>query len=93
MELEESRLGRFAEPALLILVSLAGGAKHGYAIMEDIVRLSGRRVGPGTLYAVIPRLESRGLYRLTDQGAAVLQDQLQSMQQVASAGLQRLAVR
>ena len=26
-------LGRFAEPALLILVSLSDGPKHGYAIM------------------------------------------------------------
>ena len=33
-DLEE--FGRFGEPALLILVSLADGAKHGYAITEDI---------------------------------------------------------
>ena len=33
-DLEE--FGRFAEPALLILVSLADGPKHGYAITEDI---------------------------------------------------------
>ena len=35
-DLEE--FGRFGEPALLILVSLGDGAKHGYAITEDIAR-------------------------------------------------------
>ena len=28
--------GRFGEPALLILISLADGPKHGYAVTEDI---------------------------------------------------------
>jgi hypothetical protein len=27
--------GRFAEPALLILISLADGPKHGYAVMNS----------------------------------------------------------
>ena len=58
-DLEE--FGRFAEPALLILVSLADGAKHGYAITEDIAHFAGVRFGPGSLYGAIARLESRGL--------------------------------
>ena len=36
-----SDLGRFAEPALLILVSLAEAPKHGYAIMTDVEAISG----------------------------------------------------
>lgn len=28
--------GRFSDPGLLILASLAGDFRHGYAIMEDI---------------------------------------------------------
>ena len=41
-DLEE--FGRFAEPALLILVSLADSAKHGYAITEDIASFAGVRL-------------------------------------------------
>jgi DNA-binding PadR family transcriptional regulator len=98
-----SDLGRFAEPALLILVSLAGGDKHGYAIMQDVEATCGARIGPGTLYSVLPRLEGRGWiealpavdrrrpYRLTQAGAAALRDQLTGMETLATAGLRRLA--
>jgi hypothetical protein len=44
---EVSELGRFSDPALFVLVSLAGGEKHGYAMMEDIERTCGTRLGPG----------------------------------------------
>ncbi len=72
--------GRFSEPTLLVLVSLLGGPKHGYAIGEDIGAMAGRRLGPGTLYGAIGRLEESGLvialdsdgrrqpYALTDAG-------------------------
>ena len=96
-------LGHFSEPALLVLASLAGGPKHGYAMVEDIARLSHIQLRPTTLYAVLARLEQRGLveslpaverrrpYLLTEAGAAVLRTQLQSMEQFATAGLGRLA--
>lgn len=98
-----SELGRFSEPALLILASLAGGDKHGYAMMEDIAQLANVRVGPGTLYAALARLERRGLieplpvtdrrrpYHLTAAGAAVLQEHLTTLGAFATAGLARLA--
>ena len=54
-------LGRYAEPAVLVLASLSEGAKHGYAIMADVEAFSGLRMGPGTLYAVLARLEQAGL--------------------------------
>jgi len=54
-------LGRFSEPALLVLLSLLGGERHGYAISVDIESITGRRLGPGTLYGAIGRLEERGL--------------------------------
>ncbi len=100
-----SEFGRFAEPALLILVSLADGPKHGYAIMSDVEAGTGRPMGPGTLYAALARLEERGLveplapvdrrrpYRLTGVGATVLQGQLTELSAFASLGLQRLADR
>jgi DNA-binding PadR family transcriptional regulator len=95
-------LGRFAEPALLILVSLSEGPKHGYAIMTDVEEGSGRPLGPGTLYAALVRLEERGLiealpavdrrrpYRLTAVGATMLADQLRQLSAIAELGLRRL---
>jgi DNA-binding PadR family transcriptional regulator len=47
-------------------VSLADGAKHGYAITEDIASFAGVRFGPGSLYGAIARLESRGLIQALD---------------------------
>ncbi len=94
--------GRFSEPALLILISLAGGSKHGYAMMEDIQALSGARPGPGTLYGALARLERLGLieplpaadrrrpYRLTQTDAALLQTELAGLQRLATTGLRRL---
>lgn len=99
---ELAALGRFSEPGLLILVSLSDGPKHGYAIMDDIEALRGVRLGPGTLYGALARLERRGLiaplaaderrrpYRLTPRGAAVLREQLTSLEAFATTGLQRL---
>ena len=56
-------LGRFADPSLLILTSLADGPKHGYAIMTDVAAFSGVRMEPGTLYGALSRLERRGWIR------------------------------
>jgi DNA-binding PadR family transcriptional regulator len=94
--------GRFAEPALLILVSLGAGPRHGYAIMQDTEALTGRPLGPGTLYAALDRLEERGLiealpatdrrrpYRLTGLGASVLEAELEGLTAFAALGLRRL---
>jgi DNA-binding PadR family transcriptional regulator len=96
-------LGRFAEPALLILVSLSDGPKHGYAIMTDVEAGTGRPMGPGTLYAALARLEDRGLiealapvdrrrpYRLTALGSTVLAEQLRDLKKFAEIGLGRLS--
>jgi len=56
-------LGRFADPSLLILTSLADGPKHGYAIMTDVAGFSGVQMEPGTLYGALSRLERRGWVR------------------------------
>lgn len=98
-------LARFADPALLILISLAGGAKHGYAMMEDIAAFAGVRMGPGTLYGALARLEQRGLiaplpaedrrrpYELTAAGRAVLREQLAGLDRFTATGLRRLRAR
>ncbi len=91
-----------SDPSLLVLSSLAGGDKHGYAIMEDIERFAGIRLGPGTLYGAITRLEERGLirpvrpldrrqpYTITGLGREHLRDQLANLDRVVRAGLRRL---
>jgi DNA-binding PadR family transcriptional regulator len=101
MELND--LGHFSNPSLLILASLAGGEKHGYAMMEDIQALTGVRLGAGTLYGAITRLEQAGLikslpaedrrrpYRLTAEGARLLRRTLTELENFASQGLKRLA--
>jgi DNA-binding PadR family transcriptional regulator len=98
-----AELGRFSDPSLLILASLAAGPRHGYAMIEDIEQMSGVRLGPGTLYGALARLEARGLiealavedrrrpYRLTAVGAAALREQLVSLRSFVETGLRRLA--
>ncbi len=96
-------LGRFSEPALYILISLADGPKHGYAMTHDIEAVAGHKLGPGTLYGAIARLESRKWieplpaedrrrpYRLTAAGQKVLKHRLESLRAVARIGRARLA--
>src|SRR3954467_7786409 len=95
-------LGRFAEPALLILVSLSDGPKHGYAIMTDVEAGTGRPLGAGTRYAALARLAERGMikalppverrrpYELTAVGATMLSEQLRQLSEFAQVGLRRL---
>lgn len=95
-------LGRFAEPALLVLVSLTEGPKHGYAIMTDVEEISGSPLGPGTLYGALARMEKRGLiealepvdrrrpYKLTGLGASTLRAQLEGLAGFSRLGLDRL---
>ena len=102
-QIDLDEFGRFGEPALLILISLADGPKHGYAVTEDIAGFADVRFGPGTLYAAIARLEARGLisalaaderrnpYELTPLGEKALRARLASLQAVARIGQKRLA--
>jgi DNA-binding PadR family transcriptional regulator len=51
-----------------IMVALAQGDAHGYAIMRDVERLSGgaMRLGPGTLYRSVQRMVVDGLIEERD---------------------------
>ena len=44
---EGTGMVHYSDPPLLVLASLANGPKHGHAMIEDIVRLCGTRLGPG----------------------------------------------
>lgn len=95
-------LGRWSDPSLLVLASLADGEKHGYAMVADIEAMAGVHLGPGTLYGALSRLESQGLieparadgrrrpYRITGAGAELLGERLRTIASVAETGLKRL---
>src|ERR1700759_808972 len=98
-------LDRWADPPLLVMARLAEDAKPGYAITQDIAATMGVRLSAGTLYAVISRLESRGLieplesddrrrpYRITMAGAEVLAQESERMSKVAAVARERLGTR
>ena len=91
-----------SDPTLLVLSSLAGGDKHGYAMTQDIEAFASVRLGPGTLYGAITRLEQKGWirpvgprdrrqqYSITSAGRAWLADQIESLQLVVKTGRARL---
>ena len=56
-------------PAMFqILLALAEGDSHGYAIMQATHESAGssRRLGPGTIYGTLERLEEKGFVRELD---------------------------
>ncbi|WP_326950095.1 PadR family transcriptional regulator [Amycolatopsis sp. NBC_01307] len=90
---------------ILVLYALTDGPLHGYAINTAIDDRTGERLGPGSLYGALARLEAKGLIealdgegrqrpvQITDQGRTVLERELRAMARVADAGLRRLGIR
>src|ERR1700729_3207855 len=99
---ERDVLRRAGEASVLVLVSLAGGPKHGYALIQDVKQFAGVELGPGTLYGALDRLEGLGglearppderggPYRITAPGTAALRAHLDSLERVSAAGRLRL---
>ncbi len=54
---------------LHILLALADGEKHGYAVMREVESMTGGAVtmGPGTLYGTVKKMLNVGLVEETDQ--------------------------
>lgn len=86
-----------------MLAALASGPKHGYAIIGDIELHAGQRLGPGTLYGAIARLEEQAFikaldvgergrrpYRITPAGERAYRERLVALTRYQSA-LRRLA--
>jgi len=94
-----------SDPGLLLLISLSGGPKHGHAMLLDVASFAGVRLGPGTLYGALSRLEEDGLvealppegrrrpYRLTDSGLAAVRGRLTGLSAAVSVGLARVGNR
>jgi DNA-binding PadR family transcriptional regulator len=71
-------------------------------MIEDILRLCGTRLGPGTLYGAIARLEQQGWieplapeerrrpYRITADGLRILRARLTTLHHFSKAALRRL---
>jgi DNA-binding PadR family transcriptional regulator len=85
------------------MISLAAGPKHGHAMLLDVERFAGVRLGPGTLYGALTRLEEQGdieplaaegrrrPYRLTNSGRHRLELRLGSLERAVQTGLARVA--
>jgi DNA-binding PadR family transcriptional regulator len=52
-----------------VLLALADGERHGYAIMQEVAESTGGKIkmGPGTLYGTIKRLLESGLIEESDE--------------------------
>lgn len=94
--------GHFSDPQFLVLASLADGPKHGHAMLADIEQMDGTRLGPGTLYGAIARLEKQGWieplpmeqrrrpYRLTKSGHAAFTAKMRTLERIVTVGRTRL---
>jgi DNA-binding PadR family transcriptional regulator len=90
------------DPGLLLLISLAGGPKHGHAMLLDVERFAEVRLGPGTLYGALSRLETEGKieplplegrrrpYQLTPAGKEFLADRLGALRRAVDTGVARI---
>ncbi|MCY1004329.1 helix-turn-helix transcriptional regulator [Nannocystis pusilla] len=99
------------DPTFLILLALSDRPRHGYGILLEAKELSGGtiRIGPGTLYGALERLEDAGhveldreeiedgrprrYYRLTRRGRGVLVEETQRRENLVGLAKRRLAHR
>lgn len=72
-----------------VLVALADGEKHGYAILKEIARRTeaGSSFGTATLYAILRRFVAEGLLvESEDRPAAALDDERRRYYRLTDAG-------
>jgi DNA-binding PadR family transcriptional regulator len=79
------------EPTFLVLTALAAEPQHGYAVIEDVGRMTDGRVRlrAGTLYAALDRLRSDGLIEVERE--EIVHSRLRRYYRLTGAGEQRLA--
>ena len=76
------------EPTFLILLSLAPGPRHGYAILKEVESLSEGRVkmSTGTLYGAIERLLLAPLHDILQENENGAQEQRENEREVTDLG-------
>ena len=77
-----------------ILLALASGEKHGYAIMQEIVERTGGevKIGPGTLYGSIKRMHAAGwIVELDERPDPALDDERRRYYRLTDLG-ERVAI-
>jgi DNA-binding PadR family transcriptional regulator len=101
--LTTERIRGSSDRSTLVLTSLAGGPKHGYALIKDIEDFAGVTLGPGTLYGCLSKLERSGLvealpaddrrhpYQITSAGLRAVEQRLHESARIAKIGLRRIA--
>ena len=81
-----------------ILLALADGPLHGYAIMQEVESSAGVAMGPGTIYGTLERLEAAGMvkelppprderrrvFALQPAGRTALQDEARRLSRLAA---------
>ncbi|AGL20676.1 PadR family transcriptional regulator [Actinoplanes sp. N902-109] len=79
------------EPTFLVLTALAGEPRHGYAVIEDVARMTEGRVKlrAGTLYAALDRLRTEGLIEVDRE--EIVQSRLRRYYRLTGLGQRRLA--
>jgi DNA-binding PadR family transcriptional regulator len=76
-----------------ILLAIADGERHGYGIMQEVERIThgATRMGPGTLYGTIKRLQASGLIEESDERPdPELDDERRRYYRITRLGLQVL---
>lgn len=105
MELTQAQLAYLpmTESAYYILLSLCQ-PRHGYGIMQYVESITNDRLrlGPGTLYGSLSRMENdqlieviaekdrRKVYRITDAGQLLLKKEIQRLKELIDNGLKTL---
>lgn len=79
------------EPTFLVLTALAETPQHGYAVIEDVARMTDGRVRlrAGTLYSALDRLRTEGLIEVDRE--EVVQSRLRRYYRLTGLGEKSLA--
>ena len=79
------------EPTFLVLAALAGGQKHGYAIIQEVETLSAGHtvLRPGSLYTTLDRLAREGYIEAA--GEEVVEGRLRRYYRLSTQGTRLLA--
>src|ERR1039458_3622965 len=101
---DDSALGHFSDPQLLVLACLENGPKHGHSMLRLVESRYGTRLGPGAMYGAIARLEAKELiaalpleerrrpYEITAEGLRLLRAQLATMRRLTNGGAEQPAL-